>query len=385
MQKSLVEEAYKRAIKVVKKCSTPHGLFASGERYGYTSVWARDSMITLLGAALVENKLFKKDFVLSLNTLAKYQDDLGQIPNCVDLFDKRRPKQVTFATIDSSLWFLIGLYYYKKLFKENKLIAKHRKKANKAFLWLRYQDSGGDFLPDQQPTTDWQDCFPHKYGHTINTQAVYYAALKISGRKKMAEKVKEVVNGHFKKHLSMFDEKKGYYLPYVWKDHEGIREQGNWFDSLGNLLAIVFGLTDRKRARKIMRYIDFFQVNKPYPVRVLFPPITPESKDWHNYFSKCLAGRPNWYLNGGIWPFVGGFYVSALVVLKEFEKAEQQLQLLAKANSLGRKYKWEFNEWINPITARAQGGAYQAWSAGGYLLAYYSVREKKFPVFKTKL
>jgi glycogen debranching enzyme len=51
-QDSLIEEAYGHAVDVLKRCVTPHGFRASGVVPGYPQIWARDSMITSLGAAL---------------------------------------------------------------------------------------------------------------------------------------------------------------------------------------------------------------------------------------------------------------------------------------------------------------------------------------------
>jgi glycogen debranching enzyme len=48
----LIQEAYQRAVAVLRRCVTPHGFRASGMDPGYPQIWARDSMITSLGAAL---------------------------------------------------------------------------------------------------------------------------------------------------------------------------------------------------------------------------------------------------------------------------------------------------------------------------------------------
>jgi len=129
---SITDEAYFRAIDAVKKCINKNGLYASGGISGYNSIWSRDSMITLLGASLVKDKEIKEAYKKSLNYLAKFQNDLGEIPNCIDIFDKVRPKQVTFATIDSSLWFIIGEYVYALNYKDKSLLNKHKKNIEKA-------------------------------------------------------------------------------------------------------------------------------------------------------------------------------------------------------------------------------------------------------------
>jgi len=366
----ITEIAREKAIEVLKICSTKNGLYASGGKNGYASVWARDSMISLIGATS-NTKEFQKVFKASIETLAKYQSEKGQIPNDVDVFEKR--KLVTFATIDSSLWFVLGNVMYKKKFGTS-LWNKYKKNIERAMLWVEYQDAGEDLMPEQQPTSDWQDCFPHKYGHTINTQAMYYRTLKVTGNKKILKAFKKQVDKY------LWDSKVGYFMPWHWKDHGKYEEKEEWFDSFGNMLAIVYGLATEKQAKSILKVVEKKGIAKPYPIRVISPPIKKDSKAWKDYFKASLAGEPNNYINGGIWPFVGGFYVCALVEAKQFKKAEKALESLAKANKLGKHYEWDFNEWIQPVSKRAAGGRHQAWSAGGYLLAYEAVKRKKNPL-----
>ena len=75
---SYIEEAYSKAVEVLKKGESPYGFFAAYP--GYDAVWARDSMIISLGATLVKSPSFKKTFAKSLITLAKHQSRLGQLP-----------------------------------------------------------------------------------------------------------------------------------------------------------------------------------------------------------------------------------------------------------------------------------------------------------------
>jgi len=376
----LIGEAVLRAKETMMFCSTPNGIYASGGKDGYDMVFARDSMIGLLGTSCYDKEEeFKIQFSTTLNILAKNQGKSGQIPNAVDTFSER-PKQVTFATIDSTLWYLIGLQFYKKNYKGRALFARHRKSVKRAFAWLDCQDAGEDFLPEQLPTSDWQDCFPHKYGHTINTISLYYAALRLYGKESEAKNVLKAASAQTPPKIQMFDKKKGYFFPWVWKNHDGSIEQETWFDSLGNILAICSGLATKRQAETILNFIEKKQINKPFPVRALYPPIEKGSKEWQPYFSKCLAKHPNWYINGGIWPYIGGFYVSALVKAGQFEKAEQQLLKLAEVNKLGARYKWEFNEWVHPIKKKALGSSYHAWSAGTFLYALSSLEQKQLPV-----
>jgi len=376
----LIGEAVLRAKETMMFCSTPNGIYASGGKDGYDMVFARDSMIGLIGTSCYdEEQEFKIQFETTLNILAKHQSKCGQIPNAVDLFSER-DDQVTFATLDSTLWYLWGLQFYKKNYSGRRLFLKHRTTVKKAFHWLDCQDAGEDLLPEQLPTSDWQDAFPHKYGHTINTIALYYAALKLYEKKKDMTNVLNATNALTRSKIQMFNSKKGYFLPWQWKNHDGDIEQETWFDTLGNLLAICGGLANPQQTQSILKFIEDKSINEPYPIRCMYPPIEKKDKEWHSYFSKCLAKRPHWYLNGGIWPYIGGFYVAALVKAGMYEKAEEQLYQLAKANMLGKDYKWEFNEWINPLTKKAMGSGYHAWSAGSFLYAVTSLEQKQLPV-----
>jgi len=361
----ILEKAYDRAVEVLSMCSTKNGFFASAGKEGYDAVWSRDSMITSLGGSLVEDK-FKKVFAASIVTLGKNQSKNGQIPNAIDKFANRK-HHVDFKSIDSSLWYLIGHYIYAMRYKDKSLLNKHKRNINEALDWLACQDTGEVGVLAQLPTSDWQDAFPHKYGYTINTQALYFEVLCLIGKKKEAENLKRLINKDQDDKLWNGQ----FYVPYRWKNHGKYKEIGDWFDSLGNLLAVVFGLADRSQAEKILSYIKKKKINQPYPVRTIYPPITRKSKGWHDYFLDCDAGKPNNYSNGGIWGFQGGFYVLALIKLKKYKEAELELKKLAEIELRG-----DFPEWIHPKTKECYGKL-QAWEAGMYILAYESFKKKK--------
>ena len=368
----LTKEAYEKAVWILNKCSTSHGFFAAYP--GYDMVFARDSMIISLGASLIGDNKLKETFKKSLITLAENQSPKGQIPNAVDKYSNRK-HHVDFMSIDSSLWFIIGHYNYMNKFKDNSLFNKYEKNIGRVFDWLAYQDTGEDSMPEQLPTTDWQDAFPHRYGHTINTQALYYHALKLAGKSKDAEKLKSVANNN--KDFGLWGG--NFYLPWRWKNHGKYHEKGEWFDSLGNLLAIIFELADNNKSNKILSYIKRNKIDRPYPLKAIFPPIKQGSNDWQNYFLDSAAGKPWHYLNAGIWTFIGGFYVLALIKMKKFEEAEIQLEKLAEANM---KNNGNFSEWLNGQTGeigKTEAGveSYQGWNAAMYIVAYESLRRKK--------
>ena len=376
----LSEAGKNGAVHVIQSCIRPIGFYASGLPHGYEALWARDSMITSLGASLAGKK-FRIPFRKSLALLSVHQSELGQIPNAVGTYNTERRSDVTYNSIDSSLWYLIGHAAYARAYGDRGLLRAYRKSIAKARLWLKYQDPNEDTLLAQQPTMDWQDAMPHKYGHVLNTQALHYAVLRMYGEHVRAEHMKGVVNGRIEKYLALYDQRLGYYLPWAWKNHDGDREREEWFDSLGNFLAIVTGLATPKIAKAILRHAEREHIVRPFPAKSLYPPIKETDKEWRSYFARSELHKPYDYLNGGIWPMIGGFYVAALVKAGMHKKAASALEKLAAANKQGTNREWEFNEWLSGRTGKPKGTPYQAWSAGAYLFAHESVTRKRVPFF----
>jgi glycogen debranching enzyme len=397
--------AYNKAIEVITACSKSTGLYASGLPGGYEATWARDSMITTLGASLVGNK-FKDVIAKSIALLAKNQTELGMIPNCVGSYNVDRQSDVTFNSVDAPLWFIIGNFVYAEAYQDKSLLKKYKRNIDLAFLWLRYQDPDNVGLIAQQPTADWEDAFPHKYGYVLHNHALYYEALKMLSQDKQAQHVKDVINDKVKRYCSLYNNKLGFYFPWDWKKHDNIREHEEWFDTAANLLAVVTGMATKKISKKVLAHIAENKIDRPYPCKAIWPPIKKGDKEWHDYFSLSDAREPFHYLNAGIWPYIGGFYVAALVKMKKFKKAEQELEKLAEANmqiidnpglpqyllsvskskhipleELKARRQKEFNEWLDGKTGEPKGEPYQAWGAGMYLYAYECVKRKKILYF----
>jgi hypothetical protein len=75
------------------------------------------------------------------------------------------------------------------------------------------------------------------------------------------------------------------------------------------------------------------------------------------------------YHNGGIWPFVGGFWVAALTQAGQRAAARRDLARLARANALGG---WAFREWLQGRTCAAGGMRGQSWNAAAFLIACHA-------------
>lgn len=156
----ITQQCFNAAVKSLRKCITKLGLYASGTPAGYTSVWSRDANIALLGGACYDSNkhpeqarraekqqyFFKSVFRKTIDTLVKNQAADGQIANAIGLYDPLKHSDVTYNTIDSSLWFIIGTYVYEKSYK-TALPKKIREAREKAFVWVTYQDVSEEHLP----------------------------------------------------------------------------------------------------------------------------------------------------------------------------------------------------------------------------------------------
>ena len=165
-----------------------------------------------------------------------------------------------------------------------------------------------------------------------------------------------------------------FYLPWV-----ALRDFGDWCDVLGNSLAIIAGVADADRRGRILTYFDEVGVAEPYPAKAIHPPIEPGHKDWRDYYRNGYRSLPDQYHNGGVWPFIGGFLVAALVEAGRHSEAAEQLERLARALKEGHDQPWEFNEWHHGRTGRPMGAPFQSWSAAMYLFALKSVTDRAVP------
>lgn len=417
---SLTETARREALRVVRGCIREGGILASAKIPGYPQVWARDSMITLLGAVLADDAEINRSLEESVKLLLHHQTPLGVIPNNVHIRTRRANFQ---AYADGGLWLVIGIAAFFRNTGNLPFLERSYPAVKKILTWYGYQDVDQTGLVTMNEGSDWQDLFATR-GKGLTVNILYFLALKKAAglAKKLgedqpakrylarAESLKRRINRHFwyggdptnllphlkpsmstevfsregldslkRKHA--VPEKRllrecSYYLPYLT-----FRGFGEWFDSLGNLLAIISGVAGGKRAEAILELIARRKIDRPGPVKAIDPPVQPSDPDWRYFYIFDNLNLPHRYHNGGIWPFIGGFYVAALVKMKQWGPAAVALKELARINQEGREGEWEFNEWLEGKTGKPLGMVFQAWSAGMYLYADHCLRQRKTPFF----
>ena len=158
------------------------------------------------------------------------------------------------------------------------------------------------------------------------------------------------------------------------------------FDLLGNSIAILSGIASPSRADEIIHWTDVQcgEMRKSGDLALDLPPnffpfIRPDDDDWHPRFEEY--NQPGEYHNGGIWPFICGFYVAALVAAGRQRLAEKNLLELTKLVRLSRddSLSYGFNEWFKAQDGRPMGQDWQTWSAAMYLYAARCVETKTTP------
>ena len=380
--KKRIEDAKAAALKVLQH--NAHGPFHGLPRtagWGYPEPYTRDLMICLFGVFVSKNQKLILVYKKVLETLAQNQSPNGHIPSLVHDSEER-------GASDCTPLFLIGVGLYRKATGETDFL---KDPVEKSLTWMRYQSPSDRVMVGQLPTTDWRDeQWVLGYGLFVNT--LVYAYLKLLNCHEDAARVKDEMGRfaitaerqHRHVHEGLTLRRKPYYALWSFKVYESER-----FDLLGNSLAILSGIASHTRAKSMVSWIEAecehlrekgqLGVNLPPN---FFPYIQPNDPDWRLRYE--TYNRPGQYHNGGIWPFICGFYVAALVAAGRHRLARKKLAELAKLN---RPYRAEtvdfgFNEWLNAQDGKPMGQDWQSWSAAMYLYAAVCVEENRTPFFE---
>jgi len=376
-----IEAAKEAAIKVLLHNS--HGPFHGLPRtagWGYPEPYTRDLMFSILGIAASGNPQLIASIRRVLQTLAKNQTVHGHITSLVHDKDDR-------GASDTTPLFLLGVGIFRKLTGEKNFL---EDAVIKSLTWMEYQSPSDRYMVAQQPTSDWRDeQWVLGYGLFVNT--LVYSYLRLLGQDeraaKMCKEMKRFTIGggfiHHHVHEGLAVKDKPYYAFWSYKVYSSER-----FDLLGNSLAILSGLASVSRAEAIISWIEEecaammqkgeLAVNMPPN---FFPFTLPGDPDWHPRYKDY--NMPGNYHNGGIWPFICGFYVAALVAAKRYKLAEEKLVELTKLIRISqdKTLDFGFNEWIKAQDGKVMGVDWQTWSAALYLYAAKCVQERYTPFF----
>jgi hypothetical protein len=361
-----------------------HGPFQGLPRtagWGYPEPYTRDLLLSILGIAVSGDQQLMESTRQVLTTLAKNQSELGHIPSIVH--DKENT-----GSSDSTPLFLLGIAIFRIATGEQRFL---QDAVGKALLWMEYQSPTSRYLVAQQPTSDWRDeQWVLGYGLYVNT--LVYSCLRLYKQDQRADHLKKemerftITGGHIHRHVheGLVVKHKPYYAFWSYKIYSSER-----FDLLGNSLAIISGIASPARASQMISWIEKECTGMKESGALamdlppnFFPYIKPGDPDWRDRYS--VFNNPGEYHNGGIWPFVCGIYIAALVAAKRYKLAGDKLMALTRAirASSSGGVEFGFNEWLKAGDGTPAGQDWQSWSAALYLYAARCVEEKRTPFFE---
>jgi len=373
----LVDRCAEASLRLLEANLTPQGVLAArrspeAEARAYTRIFGRDAAVCVLAMAGSGVPALEQGAVASIDSLARQQAPNGQIPKYVDPAGEDADFWY-LGCIDATLWWLIAIDHLRRVGAIE--AGRWQPAVDRALQWLLAQEHQRFFLLQQNEASDWADIMPRS-GFVLYTNALWYRVKQRFGLPEL-----EQTRHHFNHLFHPFSRDLPQYRRARLLRHYAVRGQrdpglylsfvnlsfaGDEGDVFGNLLAILCGLAGDARAHEIVQALLAARVADPYPVRVVTRPIPRRHPRWRAYMARHRQNHPHQYHNGGIWPFVGGFWVLALAWLGQREVARIELGKLARANAAA---DWRFTEWFHGETLEPMGMAGQSWNAATFLLA----------------
>lgn len=377
----LLDTGVEAARALLRENLTPHGILAARRTEAavarrYTRIFGRDAAICVLAMCGSGDAALEQGAVASLDALAAQQAANGQIPKYVD------PEGLDadfwyLGCIDATLWWLIAVDHVRR---HGSVGPTHwKREVAQAIQWLMAQEHPHFRLLQQNEASDWADIMPRS-GYVLYSNALWH---DVKQRYALADG--PATHHHFNHLFNPFQRdlpeyhrarllqhyaRRGRRDPGLYLSFVNLAFTGNEGDVFGNVLAILAGLASEAMGQRIVKTLLAASASEPYPIRVVLRPLSRQHELWRRYMARHQQNLQHQYHNGGIWPFVGGFWVMALARLGLHDLAWSELERLARANALDG---WRFTEWFHGRSLAPMGMAGQSWNAATFLLARRAV------------
>jgi glycogen debranching enzyme len=373
-----IDACAQASLQLLQRNLVPQGILAAtrgeaADARRYTRIFGRDAAICALAMCGSNVDALEQGAVASLDALAAQQADNGQIPKYVDP-DGRDADFWYLGCIDATLWWLIAVDHARR--HGRAAATRWESEVRRGIGWLLAQEHPHFRLLQQNEASDWADIMPRS-GYVLYTNALWHEV-----KRRYALAHDETTQHHFNHLFHPFkrdlpdyhrarllqhyarrgQQDSGLYLSFV-----NFAFAGTEGDVFGNLLAILCGLASEAMGHGIVEAIRTAAAADPYPIRVVLHPLSRQHELWRPYMGRHRQNQPHQYHNGGLWPFVGGFWVLALARIGRQDLAWQELDRLAGANE---RDGWRFTEWFHGRTLEPIGMAGQSWNAATFLLAW---------------
>lgn len=365
------------SLALLRRNLSPHGILAASRTEAaqarrYTRIFGRDAAICVLAMCGSSDATLEQAAVASIDALAREQADNGQIPKYVDP-EGRDADFWYLGCIDATLWWLIAVDHLRRHGGVD--ATRWQAQVARAIAWLGAQEHPTFRLLQQNEASDWADIMPRS-GYVLYSNALWHDVKRRYGLAEAAatahhfnhlfDPFQRDLPEYHRARLLRHYARRGRRDPGLYLSFVNLAFAGNEGDVFGNLLAVLCGAAGESMGHRIVNTVAAARAHDPWPVRVVLHPLTRQHELWRPYMARHQQNRVHQYHNGGIWPFVGGFWVLALARLGLHELAWQQLGRLAQVNALD---DWRFTEWFHGRTLAPMGMAGQSWNAATFLLA----------------
>jgi len=343
--------------------------------WGYPEPYTRDLMISAFGFLASGDERLITCLRRVLEVLAQNQTSRGHIPSLVN-------DPGDLGASDTTPLFLIATHLYRTATGESGFL---EEAIQKSLTWMEYQSPDESGMVAQLPTSDWRD-EQWVLGYGLYVNALSVMVRRFFGLGEEALNAQAMINSLDWRtntpvrriHEGLRVPGKPYYALWSYKQFANER-----FDLLGNSLAILSGIAPRSLAHQMAAWVEAecAKMRMEGELALDLPPclipfIYPGDEDWYPRME--VFNQPGRYHNGGIWPFVCGFYIAALAAIGEQDLAENKLAALTRAIQPAHQAQVDFgfNEWIQAQDGSPQGQDWQMWSAAMYLYSASCVESK---------
>ncbi|MFA6259278.1 MAG: glycoside hydrolase 100 family protein [Candidatus Peribacteraceae bacterium] len=404
-------EGLGQALQLLHRCATPDGFVAAAtDKDNYHRIWGRDGVIIGLAALLTEDAKLRSTFLATLRTLKAHQGPHGEIPSNVNALTGDVSYGGTAGRVDADLWFMIGCAEYWKITQDEQFLAEFLPHLERVRFLLGAWEFNARGLLYVPQTGDWSDEYV-QHGYILYDQLLYLRALmgmralfhgaaSVEHHGAFDQKIDRLrgliqANYWFHDHCDIDKSRAYHHTLYKracaiaevrnqhWLSFFSPTEYGYRFDALANVLAGLLGVATEEQCDMVDAYIAREVVNKDMLLLPAFHPvINPGDDVWDQLqvaFRYSFKNKPYEFHNGGLWPFVTGFYVVDLARRGKTTLARAYADAIHRANALDVEGDgWGFYEYLHGKQYTPGGIRHQGWSAAAAIMGHYAIEEHTF-------
>lgn len=264
----------------------------------------------------------------------------------------------------------MACYDYVKQSHDIEFLKENYMKIKKSMDWTAKQDKDKNILINEFFGANWSET-ALKHGEIMFTNACYYKALKDFSA--LSAMIKEKANE--KKYAGMAEKLKKELNRKFWNGSYYIdwidSKKQDYFSSTGNVLAIAWGLADKKKSVKIQNFIKKNNLDR-VPMMTNYP----KYPFYKIFLINSIFGMPG-YHNGLSWPWIGCFDAIAKYKIGMKKESKDELKRIAKLicdyDTCSEVYDKKGKR-LKTLFYRSEDRF--SWTAGMFVFAFHEIMKK---------